>query len=52
MQGTSVGAEPSQEFRPPRPAEPHPEPALAIPRSARFGGRLQGPDHQASLSPQ
>lgn len=38
MQGTSVGAEPSWEFRPPRPAELHPVPALAIPRSALFGG--------------
>ncbi|KAM7108941.1 uncharacterized protein J5F26_005214 [Ciconia maguari] len=52
MQGTSVGAEPSREFRPPRPAEPRPAPALATPRSAVFGGRLQWPDHQSSLSPQ
>lgn len=52
MQGTSVEAEPSGEFRPPRPAEPHPVPALAVPRSALFGGRLQWPDHQSSLSPQ
>lgn len=50
MQGTSVGAEPSCESRPPRPAEPHMVPALTIQHSALSGEGLQWPDDQSSLS--